>query len=140
LKFKTVDADIYSGFGRDITYWDYEYSIDGINYQDSNTYRIIKRCDYIVYVKDKNECGNCKSGVSIWLPKIFTQIPMGDTVINFRHQSQLLTLKYRSIRKIYQDLNATSSWMVQFNGHQPHLQIIGFQVTRARQVYKGHFP
>jgi hypothetical protein len=40
----------------DIQYWDYEYSIDGINYQDS-TFTGLLSGDYIVYVKDKNECG-----------------------------------------------------------------------------------
>lgn len=36
---------------------DYEFSLDGINYQDSNTFTNLEPGEYLVYVQDKNGCG-----------------------------------------------------------------------------------
>ena len=52
---------------------DFEYSIDGINYQNSNTFRLEKGGIYKAFVKDKNNCGkDSKSFVIITYPKFFT--------------------------------------------------------------------
>lgn len=52
---------------------DFEYSIDGINYQDSNTFNVDKGGVYNAFVKDKNNCGkDSKSFVVITYPKFFT--------------------------------------------------------------------
>ena len=34
----------------------YQYSLDGINFQNSNTFTNVSRGNHIIYVKDKNEC------------------------------------------------------------------------------------
>ncbi|WP_051437540.1 T9SS type B sorting domain-containing protein [Olleya marilimosa] len=52
---------------------DYEYSIDGINFQNSNYFDNIQGGCYVVYVRDKNDCGeDSKEVVVIDYPKFFT--------------------------------------------------------------------
>ena len=55
----------------------YEYSLDDVFYQDSNTFSNISAGNYTVYVRDKKDCGIAKSDVSVLgIPKFFT--PNGD--------------------------------------------------------------
>ena len=57
---------------------DYEYSIDGFNYQDSNAFTNLSIDDYTVYVRDKNGCGISSKLISVLgFPKFFT--PNGDS-------------------------------------------------------------
>lgn len=50
-----------------------EYSIDGINYQDSNYFPNVEGGTYVVYLKDKEGCGeDSKEVVIIDYPKFFT--------------------------------------------------------------------
>lgn len=66
----TVNAD---GIG------DYIYSIDGINYQESNVFEGLDNGVYQVYVKDANGCGeDVEEVVLLNYPKFFT--PNGDGV------------------------------------------------------------
>jgi gliding motility-associated-like protein len=56
---------------------DFEYSIDGINYQASNQFTIIDGGYYIAYVREKNNCGlDSKPFIIITIPDYFT--PNGD--------------------------------------------------------------
>jgi len=56
---------------------DYEYSIDGMNYQDYNIFTGLKPGVYQVYVKDKNGCGqDIQEVVLLNYPNYFT--PNGD--------------------------------------------------------------
>ena len=58
---------------------DFEYSIDGINYQDSNIFTIQQGGLYIAYVKEKHGCGlDTQSFVVISIPLFFT--PNGDGI------------------------------------------------------------
>lgn len=55
----------------------YEYSIDNLNFQDSNVFANLKAGEYTVYVKDKKECGIAKKTFYLLTyPKYFT--PNGD--------------------------------------------------------------
>jgi gliding motility-associated-like protein len=57
-----------TGFG------DFEYSIDGINYQDSNYFSLIEGGLYTAFVREKNNCGNdYKPFIIITIPTFFTQ-------------------------------------------------------------------
>lgn len=50
-----------------------EYSIDGVNYQDSNYFSNIQGGTYIAYVRDKEGCGkDSKEVIVIDYPKFFT--------------------------------------------------------------------
>ncbi|TYP99856.1 gliding motility-associated-like protein [Tenacibaculum adriaticum] len=51
----------------------FEYSIDGINYQDSNYFPNIQGGNYTTYVRDKEDCGeDSKKVIVIDYPKFFT--------------------------------------------------------------------
>jgi len=51
----------------------YEFSLDGITYQDSNLFTHLETGEYIVYVNDKNGCGiSTKSFYILDYPKFFT--------------------------------------------------------------------
>ena len=55
----------------------YEYSLDGINYQDSNTFYDLEVGEHLVYVRDKNGCGVITEEVFLLIhPRFFT--PNGD--------------------------------------------------------------
>lgn len=55
----------------------FEYSIDGINYQDSNYFSNVRGGIYTVYARDKDGCGDASQKVIIVdYPKFFT--PNGD--------------------------------------------------------------
>ena len=56
---------------------DYEYSINNIDYQDSNIFTNLENGEYTVYVRDKNGCGiNSEVIYLLMHPKYFT--PNGD--------------------------------------------------------------
>lgn len=56
---------------------DYEYSIDGENYQTSNVFYNLESGTYTIYVKDNNGCGIVKDDISLLgIPNYFT--PNGD--------------------------------------------------------------
>ena len=51
----------------------FEYSIDGINFQDSNLFKNFSGGTYTVYVRDKDGCGQDSSEVTVLdYPKFFT--------------------------------------------------------------------
>lgn len=52
---------------------DYEYSLDGENYQISNIFYNVSSALYTVYVKDTNDCGIAEKEISLLgIPKYFT--------------------------------------------------------------------
>lgn len=55
----------------------YKYSMDNINWQDSNVFTRVKRGEHMVYIKDSNECHEVN--VEITVPNIVNAItPNGD--------------------------------------------------------------
>ena len=60
----------------------YEYSIDGEHYQDSNIFENLAAGRYTVYVRDRNGCGTVKTEILLLTyPKFFT--PNGDGINDF---------------------------------------------------------
>ncbi|WP_045473478.1 hypothetical protein [Winogradskyella sp. PG-2] len=55
---------------------DYEYSLDGINYQPENSFTDLVSGDYTIFVRDINGCGVSTKSVSLNYVKFFT--PNGD--------------------------------------------------------------
>jgi gliding motility-associated-like protein len=126
---------------------DYEYSIDGLNYQDNNQFTGLTSGKYTVYVIDKNGCGTTPP-YDVYLlmyPKFFT--PNGDGFndtwkIKFSDIEAGLTVKiFDRYGKLIKTLVAnTDSWNGTFNGAELPASDYWFVVTRANGLeYKGHF-
>lgn len=79
---ETVYVSDFNGINNSITIYtfgsgNYEFSIDGFNYQDYATFSVILPDIYTVYVRDKNGCGIVTKEVTVLdYPKFFT--PNGD--------------------------------------------------------------
>ena len=123
----------------------YEYSIDGINYQDSNTFTGLTSGSYTVYVRDKNNCGQVNQEAFILnYPKYFT--PNGDGYndswgISFSIAEPTINTKiFDRYGKFIKELDSVSSWDGTYNGYELPSTDYWFVVTRANgKVYKGHF-
>ncbi len=76
---------------------DYEYSLDDVNYQDSNIFTGLPPGDYTVYVNDKNNCGKVHIDVQILgAPPYFS--PNGDGISDYW---QIINIAARPGSKIY---------------------------------------
>ncbi len=101
---------------------DYEYSLDGINYQDENTFDHIYPGTYTVYVSDKNACGVVTKEIDILgSPQFFT--PNGDgfndvwQIINVEKRPAAVVSIYDRYGKLIKVLtSASSGWDGTVNG------------------------
>jgi gliding motility-associated-like protein len=124
---------------------DYEYSLDGSKFQDSNEFLNIISGQYSVYVKDKNGCGTVADEVYLLMyPKFFT--PNGDNYndtwsIRFSENEPQLNVKILDrYGKLITTLNQNESWNGTYNGQLLPSTDYWFVVTRADgKEYKGHF-
>jgi len=123
----------------------YEYSLDGITFQDSNTFSGLTSGDYTVYVRDKNGCGIASQEVFVLnYPKFFT--PNGDGyndtwAVRFSESEPKLMVKiFDRFGKFIKELNSESTWDGTYNGHELPSTDYWFVVTRQNgKVFKGHF-
>ena len=124
---------------------DYEYSLDGSNFQDSNVFLNIISGQYSVYVKDKNGCGTVADKVYLLMyPKYFTPNEDGynDTwSIRFSKNEPQLSVKiYDRYGKLIAVLNQNQAWNGTYNGQPLPATDYWFVVTREDgKEYKGHF-
>jgi gliding motility-associated-like protein len=124
---------------------DFEYSIDGTRYQDSNEFQNLISGAYTVYVRDKNGCGIVTDKVYLLMyPKFFT--PNGDGYndtwsIHFSDTEIGLTVQlFDRYGKLITVLNQNQTWDGTFNGLELPSTDYWFIVTRADgKEYKGHF-
>ncbi|KFF06965.1 T9SS C-terminal target domain-containing protein [Flavobacterium reichenbachii] len=129
----------------DTSLGNYEYSIDGSSYQDSNIFSGLATGDYIIYVRDKNGCGIVNQEVFLLnYPKFFTpnQDGYNDTWgIKFSETEPAINIKiFDRYGKFLKELNAYTNWDGTFNGTELPSSDYWFVVTRASgKVYKGHF-
>lgn len=124
----------------------YEYSIDGVNYQNSNVFNNLTEYEYLVHIRDKNGCGETLRRVYLLdYPQFFT--PNGDG-INDRWQiinsvQEIFTKIYIFDRygKLVSDLNpAGRGWDGTFNGKIMPSNDYWFRVEREDgRVFTGHF-
>lgn len=101
---------------------DFEYSIDGENFQDSNTFTVLEGGSYIGYVREKNQCGkDQKPFVVISYPDFFT--PNGDGIndswsvkggANFTTTEVAIYDRFGKLITILN--NGNPSWNGTFNG------------------------
>jgi gliding motility-associated-like protein len=125
---------------------DYEYSIDGVNYQDSSTFQNLTNFEYLVHIRDKNGCGEILRRVYLLdYPQFFT--PNGD---GFNDRWQIINAKQEIFTKIYifdrygklvADLHPGSNgWDGTFNGNPMPANDYWFKVEREDgRIHTGHF-
>jgi len=129
---------------------DYEYSLDGMNYQDSNVFQGLQPGTYTIYVSDKNDCGVVSEVIDLLgAPRFFT--PNGDgfndhwQVINIMKKAGTYTNIYDRYGKLLKVLHtAEEGWDGTFNGYPMpatdywYIVFIKEGTDNFRQV-KGHF-
>ncbi|MFV5688233.1 T9SS type B sorting domain-containing protein [Flavobacterium sp. ZT3R25] len=124
---------------------DFEYSIDGSHFQDSNQFSNIINGQYTVSVRDKNGCGTVTEEIYLLMfPKFFT--PNGDGYndtwkIKFSDMEDGLTIKiFDRYGKFIKELIQNTSWNGTLNGTELPSTDYWFIVTRANgKEYRGHF-
>lgn len=124
---------------------DYEFSIDGINYQANNVFYGLKSGSYTIYVRDKNGCGITQDDVFLLMyPKFFT--PNGDGYndtweIKFSYvEPKLKVTIFDRYGKLLKTLENSASWDGKHNGYELPSSDYWFIVTRENgKEYRGHF-
>ncbi len=123
----------------------YEYSIDGVTYQDSNRFTNLKSGDYKVFVRDKNECGIVDQDVFLLMyPNFFTPNDDGynDTwKIKFSEFEPGLTIKiFDRNGKFIKQLGNIHGWDGTYEGNALPSSDYWFLVSRRNgRAYRGHF-
>jgi gliding motility-associated-like protein len=125
---------------------DYEYSIDGTNYQDSNQFKEVTSGEYKINVRDKNGCDTATEEIYLLMyPKFFT--PNGDGFndtwkIKSSDIENGLTIKiFDRFGKLLKELDSNSiGWDGTYIGQTLPATDYWFAITRANgKVHKGHF-
>lgn len=132
---------IYEGIGDH-----YEFSINGIDYQDSPVFENLESGIYTVYVKDKYGCGIVDTEVYVLMyPNYFT--PNGDGIndywnIKFSSKEPEMTVSiFDRYGKLIKVLTGTSyGWDGTYNGEQMPSTDYWFLVNRKDgKEFRGHF-
>lgn len=125
---------------------EYEYSLNGIDFQHDNQFSGLILGNYIVYVRDKKGCGTVKQEVFLLsYPKYFT--PNGDGYndywhINFSYvEPQMKVLIFDRYGKLITTLSGSSpGWNGTYNGNLLPATDYWFVIERENgKEYKGHF-
>jgi gliding motility-associated-like protein len=124
---------------------DYEYSIDGVNFQSSNHFTGLACGPYTVYVHDKHGCGTVDKDVYLLMyPRFFT--PNGDGVndewrIKFSsYEPGILVQLFDRQGKFIKEFHYLEGWDGTYNGEMLPSTDYWFLVTREDGTqYRGHF-
>lgn len=125
---------------------DYEYSLNGIDFQDSNVFNNLEAGEYTVFVRDKNGCGMVSGDLYLLMyPKFFT--PNGDGYndywkIKFSENEPNLAVKiFDRYGKLLKHLGMNSmGWDGKYLGKDVPSSDYWFVVTRENgKELKGHF-
>jgi gliding motility-associated-like protein len=125
---------------------DFEYSIDGINYQDSNYFSNIQGGIYTVFVKDKDGCGQDSEEVTVIdYPKFFTPNNDGYNdfwqikgIVNFPNSKTLIFDRYGKLLTIISSNEI--GWNGQYNGKQMMSNDYWFRTDLGDgKTFSGHF-
>lgn len=125
---------------------DYEYSLNGIQYQNNNEFSNLVNGKYTVSVRDKNGCGIVTDEVYLLMyPKFFT--PNGDGFndtwkIKFSDNENDIVIKiFDRYGKLIKELSQNNSWDGTYIGNQLPADDYWFTVIRPStdSEYKGHF-
>ena len=124
----------------------FEYSIDGINFQDENTFTNLISGVYTITIKDKLGCGSIQQ--EVWLlnyPKFFT--PNGDGINetwyikNQQFEPDFKVTIFDRYGKLVTTFKSnTLGWDGNYNGTLNYATDYWFVVNRQDgRVHKGHF-
>jgi gliding motility-associated-like protein len=125
---------------------DYEYSLDGYNYQESSSFLNVPGGEYTVFVRDKKGCGIAFENIFLMMyPKFFT--PNNDGFndywrIKFSNlEPKIKTSIYDRYGKLIKLLNGNQDrWDGTFNGNQLPSTDYWFKVELENgNEYRGHF-
>jgi len=125
---------------------DFEYSIDGITYFDSNLFTNVLGGAYTVYVRDKNGCGeDSESVVLIDYPRFFS--PNGDNtnetwhILNPEIYPELQLEIFDRYGKLIAQLNSSSlGWDGEYNGFELPSSDYWFIANLGNgRSFNGHF-
>lgn len=125
---------------------DYEYSIDGFYFQDSNHFTNLYAGEYTVYVNDKNGCGVVMQEVYLlYYPKLFT--PNNDGYNDYwklygsNNEPDNIIYIYDRYGKLLKQLSPTDiGWNGTFNGNNLPSSDYWFLLERQNgKQYRGHF-
>ncbi|EDP72220.1 hypothetical protein FBALC1_14002 [Flavobacteriales bacterium ALC-1] len=125
---------------------DFEYSIDGLNYQESNYFQNIQGGTYVVFVRDKDGCGQDSEEVTIIdYPKFFTPNNDGYNdfwqikgISNFPDSKILIFNRYGKLltQLSYNDLG----WNGFYNGKKMMSSDYWFRANLGNGlIFSGHF-
>ncbi len=124
---------------------EYEFSLDGINYQSNHVFYSLAGGDYTIYVREINGCGILQQTVSILdYPKYFTPNNDGnhDTwSLKGKTDKNYSIYIYDRYGKFLKNLvSAESSWDGTFNGRNLPSDDYWFKVVFSDgMIKKGHF-
>lgn len=127
---------------------DYLYSLDGINYQNSNVFTNLNSSEHTVFVYDENQCGIATENfTTIMIPKYFT--PNGDGIHekwNLKgiklgtNEQSIVSVFNRFGKLIKQFLLIGDGWDGTLNGTQLPADDYWFKVDLDNnQTLRGHF-
>ncbi len=141
---QNIVVTIVNGIGN------YEYSIDGVNFQDSNTFSVSNPGIYIITVKDKYFCGESILPVfASGYPKFFT--PNGDGINDFwniialpNFSKSKLFIYDRYGKFIHQISSSNYGWDGTLNGDSLPatdywFTVEYYDISNNLQTYKSHF-
>ncbi len=125
---------------------DYEYSLDGVTYQDENQFTNLNIDDYMVYVRDKNGCGIVTEDIYLLhYPKFFTPNSDGyhDTwqLYNSDKEPNNKIYIFDRYGKLIKQMSPNSlGWNGIFNGQLMPQNDYWFLLERENgKQYRGHF-
>lgn len=124
----------------------FEYSLDGITFQDESLFTNVRPGDYIVYVRDNTSCGISTTKVYVLdYPRFFTPNADGYNdlwkIKNLDLYPMALITIFDRYGKLLKQLNATSSgWNGSYNGIPLPADDYWFHIKLAdSKTIKGHF-
>lgn len=125
---------------------DYEYSLDGFIYQDSNQFTNLTIDEYTIYIRDKNGCGVITESVYLlYYPRFFTPNNDGynDTwqIINSNREPNNKIYVFDRYGKLLKQLSPTDiGWDGTYNGSKLPSNDYWFMLERQNgKTYRGHF-
>ena len=135
----SIDVEV-SGLG------DYEYSLDGLNYQPESEFTDLSSGNYTVFVRDKNGCGISTKDISLLNYKRFFT-PNGDSDNEYWHISgaelepDLQVYIYNRYGKLLTSFFGNQiGWDGSYNGNLMPTSDYWFVVKRTNGlIHTGHF-